>query len=159
MSTDTDLLSWQAWVRTVARRLDPDMIDDLEQEGMIALWLAISTHDPSKSPLNYWMKKHATWRMLSAVQAARKNPVVYVNDVFALPEASTEYNMPEYEKEVHAALSTLTDRERDYVYRRFWLGWSYSQLNTHFRSSNTSTTIWKSARRTLLDHLGVDFRD
>lgn len=58
------LQSYTGWLHTVARNMtDISRADDLAQEGYIAMWRAMSTHNPDRCPLDWWLKTNALNRM------------------------------------------------------------------------------------------------
>lgn len=62
---------WRPWLHKVAKSMlgnhDRGDEDDLCQEGLIAMWRAIDTHDPDRVPLAEWMKYRAHRRMLDVL--------------------------------------------------------------------------------------------
>lgn len=58
------------WLYAKAARMQPrEGREDLAQEGLIAMWQAVGKFDESRGvPLDFYLKKSATWRMLTVVQ-------------------------------------------------------------------------------------------
>lgn len=134
----TDLQYLTPWLRAVAWEINHDDADDLAQEGMIAAWRALSTHDPLKGPVDYWVKKKARLRMLEltrrrdwvgAVDPSRKRyepptaaaePEVMQEIAGTAPDTLDAIESAYHQGEIYAALNELSPADRDYVFRRFW---------------------------------------
>lgn len=56
------LQGYRGWLYTVANHLGGD-VDDLVQEGYIAMWRALGTYDPAKGALPTWLTGAARMRM------------------------------------------------------------------------------------------------
>lgn len=133
----TDLQYLIPWLRGVAWRINAEYADDLAQEGMIAAWRALSTHDASKgASVDTWVKKKAKFRMLELVRRGdwtgsadstrkRYEPRSVTVEPDEMHELSVSSMLPEVEAayhrgEIYAALNELSPADREYVYRRFW---------------------------------------
>jgi RNA polymerase sigma factor (sigma-70 family) len=177
------LPDYRGWLRKVAGgMLGPhhEALDDLVQEGAIAMWRAIGTLDPDRSTTDFWLKTSALNRMKTVVQrnhwtgqpkrtngghggSKPEQPLLSLNALSADVEpdydpedvsasyALTDAEWAYHEGEIGAALQRLTQRERDYVLRRFWAGWVGPQLDEHFET--TSNNIWRKAKPELAAEL------
>jgi DNA-directed RNA polymerase specialized sigma24 family protein len=139
--TDDDLLAeYYGWLRTVAGNLtgfDDPGLDDLIQEGYIAMWQALQNYDPDKGQLaprlKYMAKQrmrnvaygHHQWTGHAPVRGGQEPPVVEHYDAL---EDAAEFVMPRAElpelpePAIMAAVGDLPDQQREYVYLRFWAG-------------------------------------
>jgi RNA polymerase sigma factor (sigma-70 family) len=173
------LAAYRPWLRTVARRMMPPggerNIEDLAQEGWVAMWKALSTHDGS-APLDYFLKYVAQRRMVSVLEKWRNadqgrrqgwsgqvdlqiagHPTL-IEDHTAIWNMLT-VDLPEVEAAYHhgeilAALAELTPRQREYVLLRFWGGYNQPDIAEHF--GYVPRGLWASARKklaTALEHL------
>lgn len=142
-------------------------IDDIVQEGMIAMWQAMDSHDPRRGDRLMWMKANARWRMKSLVRkriSIREDAddlVKLAEELQQLqslaPDSENAYHNPE----IAAAIKQLTPRQREYVFRRFYLGEYESEMKDHF--GYLPSGLWHSkangARQKLeksLAHLGKE---
>lgn len=134
----TDLQYLIPWMRAVAWQINAPLADDLAQEGMIAAWRALSTHDPEKGPLDYWVKKKAKLKMLDivvrrdwvgAADSTRKRyeprttsvePGVMQEITGTAPDVFDRVADAYHQGEIFEALNELTAADREYVYKRFW---------------------------------------
>lgn len=72
MERNQVLQNYTGWLHTVARGMtDGSLHDDLVQEGYVAMWRALKSHDPDQSSQDFWLKRSATDRMRSVVTGAR----------------------------------------------------------------------------------------
>lgn len=156
------LKEYRPWLLKVAAGMtSPDRVDDLAQEGYIALWKAIKTWD-GKTPLDYWAKFKARGRMIEMVtvrwKTAKEAQYVPADDDWfaqALTVSLDGIELAYHEGEILQALNQLTPREREYVYLRFWRGLQKPQLVGHFGYEPNG--LWRTARAKLqvsLAHLG-----
>jgi DNA-directed RNA polymerase specialized sigma24 family protein len=151
----------EAWLARTSRFLvpvqDPDC-EDVAQEGRIAMWKAAEKYDPSKGPLDMWLKAHARWRMKS-VRGNRSwtgndarptlggresvvRSVAYLSDlltddngIVGMLEAADLLSGIEWayhHGEIAVAMAELTPRQREYVFLRFWVGYQLPQMRDYF---------------------------
>lgn len=115
----------------------PSRIEELAQEGWIALWQASKKHTDVG-----WLKASALKRMISIRRdwlAQRRDirrtvplglPMVtkdvegYEDDSIwaALTSELGDVELAYHHGEIMHTLSTLTPREREYIYHKYWLG-------------------------------------
>lgn len=175
---------YTGWLRTVAHGIlgtQYEALDDLVQEGFIAMWRAVETLDPERSPADYWLKRAARQRMVTVVQhdmrwtglpdrrngghervVGRNRPISLTeiidrhDDWFSPIDRAAEYALEGalwayHDGDLARALDGLSVREREYVFRRFWQDWQGPQLDAHFQT--TSNNIWRSAKPKLREAL------
>jgi RNA polymerase sigma factor (sigma-70 family) len=158
------LLRYRPWLRVTAADLlqgrPPHFIEEVAQEGWIAMWRALhEDRDVTvKAPLDWWLKRQALRRMQNAVRdlfvPVKQRQHVFTDDVPDLVAASAELENIElayHHGEIRAAVDRLPPREREYVLLRFWGGYTYPQLVTHF-GYNTSA-VWRVVRPKLVSDL------
>lgn len=190
MSAPRDLLieqlvpDYRAWLRKVASGMlgvGHEAVDDLVQEGHIAMWRAVGSFDPDASPADYWLKRSATQRMLTVVSRhgawtgrpgrydgghggnQPEQPVMSVDGLssklgvpFDVEDILAAHAVDEavwayHEGDIAHALASLTDRERRYVLARFWQGMTGPETDALF--SVHSANIWKTAKPKLRESL------
>lgn len=169
------LESQRAWLYVVARNLSkqqPERIEDLCQEGWVAAWRAMSTYDAERgASLRWYMRKKAKLRMLEVImgneawlgreqrtrgtgkqQDAAIDPMEgeYL-DAMSVGDNIDALLLAYHEGEIQAALERLTPKQREYVYRRFWLNEGVNDIKRAM-STNTST-MWANAKKTLVKEL------
>lgn len=117
-------------------------IDDLAQEGYIAMWRAVGTWDEAKGALPSWLTGAARQRMrdvtygggrwtghealrgrrevdrVSLDAIVESAPDAVLGDVATLDGVEMAY----HDGEIAEALAALPPEQRAYVYARFWLG-------------------------------------
>lgn len=148
------LTHYRPWLRGVARRMAPHRdIDDLAAEGWIAMWRAL--HTPARTdrpaPVDWWLKHIATQRMTMCLrdwhEPMKQRQHAYTDDVAAvvdLPHELGALELAYHHGEIHAALDSLSPREREYVIARFWTGMGPPQLQKHFGYKPDG--LWRTAR-------------
>lgn len=142
-AADTTLETYRGWLRSVAATMtSPYLVEDLAQEGWIAMWRALQTFDPAKGALPAWLTRKALWRMRTCIadQAWLGRPARHLGR--GAIRDTTEYpssDDPVWERlaaddamdgvlwayhrgEVLAAVAQLSPAQRRYVYLRFWRG-------------------------------------
>lgn len=139
------LADYHKWLHYIAYKMtDDDSIhDDLVQEGRIAMWRAMQTHDPDKGALPSWVTTAAKQRMKDFLyghgqptgrEATRGSREVETDtSVDALLEEGLEaalgvsealegVELSYHHGEILKALATLSPSQREYVFLRFWGG-------------------------------------
>jgi DNA-directed RNA polymerase specialized sigma24 family protein len=139
MADSNDVLQqYYPWLRKTAGNLigfDDPWLDDLIQEGYIAMWRAYQDYDPDRGPLVPRLLYCARKRMVNVAYGAHrytgheparghaeaKSPLHYDE----LPDR--EYVMPVtrddpyVEPSLTDALAALPPKQRAYVFLRFWI--------------------------------------
>ena len=151
------LRSYRGWLFHTAIELaglkqGGQLVQDLAQEGYIAMWRALDTYEPGAGSLPHWLTKNARWRM---------SEVLRRGSVFGKPEARGVHTRPEsagavesslealveagvdwasdvdiaamlelayMRGRVNQALDTLSEDQRKYVRLRFWHEMSETQM-------------------------------
>ena len=180
MSQPRDLLieqvvpEYRAWLRKVASgMLSPvhEDLDDLMQEGYIAMWEGFKSYDPAKGPLiprlQYLARKrmisvaygHHQWTGHEPVRGGQEPPEVSHYDGMEdsgiiMPRApAVDAGLPD--EDVAEAVADLPDLQRQYVYLRFWIGGGIfgksagmNRLREEFPLLSNDK-LWSKARETL----------
>lgn len=164
---DMILNDYRGWLRATASRLmsDPALIDDLAQEGWIAMWRALRDYRPEKGALPAWLTQHAMWRMLDCARdkawlgrPPRNMGSSKVRDVaeYAAADDATVWDRIQsvdvaddlliayHRGEIADAVTHLTPQQRRYVYLRFWRGYQRPDMVAEF--GYDPTALWNSAR-------------
>lgn len=172
MRTDMEeglLRAYRPWLRKVASGMTSGpVVEDLAQEGWIALWQAYRSLDTAKAPADWWLKKKAHGRMLTLVtrdwrtqkaqtwgipagqarsstdeEMATLGPSVWDELLVELPDVEMAYHAGE----IAAALDRLTPRQREYVMLRFWHGYRLPEMRAHF--GYEPSALWRDAKKAL----------
>jgi DNA-directed RNA polymerase specialized sigma24 family protein len=172
VTDDEQLAKFYHWLRKQAGNLigfDDPGLDDLVQEGYIAMWKGLKDYDPDRGPLVPRLQWLAKRRMQSVaygthretghepMRGSQEPPDVLSYDQWEEPE----YYLPEHDDEPYVepqlmeALNDLPYAQREYVFVRFWiaggvfgrtpaiieLGKQYPVLR--------NDKLWKRAKQTL----------
>lgn len=160
------LANYRGWLRKVATGLigDHALVDDLAQEGWIAMWRALPDYDPARGALPSWLTDHAYWRMLTCVQnqAWLGRPKRHlgrgkIRDYVEKPSSdSSPWELltaadildgviqSYHHGQILDAIGRLSVSQRRYVYLRFWCGYRYPDLIDAFGYDPSS--LWHSPR-------------
>lgn len=174
-SDDEILERYRRWIFKVANEMcgsKPWLIDDLAQEGHIAMWKALKTFDESKGTLPHWLTKCARWRMGEVLRrrelwtgtdnqrgherfdppiAVDPQSATYIDAITDGAEIIDKVLSRYHDGDISRALDELTEQQRDYVIRRFWNDESYTDLFMHFRKNPSD--LWKTAKPKLAKEL------
>lgn len=139
-----DLLQHRDWLQRTARALtygrrSAVIEDDIVQEGWLAMWKAYINYDSERGPLDLWLKANARWRMKTIV-SGHYNKENADEEVPELPYVIGDIETAYHDGEIMDAINRLTPKQRDYVFRRFWLGQYESEMKAHF--GYTPTGLW-----------------
>jgi RNA polymerase sigma factor (sigma-70 family) len=177
------LTGFRPWLYKTAQQLlspsSPD-IEDLVQEGCIAMWQALKTHKESSGPLTAWLTLKARYRMLEVVtkknwsgQPSRqhgRNPVqdlvplsldadhggVTLADLLPAQEVIEDILDAYHHGQIYQAVSSLSPAQREYVYARFWKCMTTAEMKAEIFGYDPSA-LWNSpkngAKRKLADAL------
>lgn len=142
------LADYHRWLFAVARDLawTPSDVDDIAQEGRIAMWRALMTFDGQRGSLPSWLTLAARSRMgeiargrkpaygHQAVRGHKEARVVVsldsfdpetdrpVEEMFDLIDTCDHIERAYHEGEVAKALDALSPEQQQYVYLRFFCG-------------------------------------
>lgn len=184
MDRNAVLQDYRRWLYFMAYQMadSPADVDDLAQEGYIAMWRALDTFDPDRGALPPWLTRAAKMRMHDVVrrdvqfgQDYKRNPGSTDGrsvslEALAAPELAdfedrTADRLAEgvalayHHGQIHAALQNLPESQRQYVVMRFWFGMSNPEIQPLVEGNVTH--LWhgpKGARarlRLALDNLAI----
>lgn len=137
------IADYDRWLGAVAMRLlgstwTESDLQDLKQEGRVTMWRALETYDDSKGALPSWLTKAAEMRMKDlarghgqpfgreATRGVRE--VDPGGSIDALEDDQVEALLGHVAEEIHdgeilrAIRETLTPKQQEYVFLRFWGG-------------------------------------
>lgn len=168
MTDDEILRPYMPWLRTVAGNLlgHQDVgVQDLMQEGYIAMWRALKSYSAEAGPLDYWLKFKASNRMKTVSIRAREHPervpvslseTVYSDPTpvelgdtiedLATAELLATVELAYHHGEIAAAIDALTPQQRRYVIARFWLGLTGNEMVALGVFSYDPSALWNSRR-------------
>lgn len=149
-------------------------VQELAQEGYIAMWRALDSFDPAKGAMASWLVRAAEMRMSDVVRRGvlfgkpAQRGTVRVEDR-AVMEALSEVEEHELERRIsywlpeglalayhrgaiHQAICRLTPDEQRYVVLRFWHGKSNPEIDPHVEGNVVH--IWRTAKDKLRGDLG-----
>ena len=154
---DRFVRQWESWIWKTARDIcwpnHMDKIDDVRQEGRIALWHG-HTEPHALRNAERRMRSFAFGRRPQTghtrgaggegmdvqqvvVLDAPVNEGVTVMDLLAAVDLLGEIEIAYHHGEIMQAINSLPDEHREYLYRRFWEGWNDSEIA---RSMGVSTS-------------------
>ena len=186
MNQGDTLTGYKPWLyKTAQGLLSPQSqeVDDLVQEGYIAMWRAMKTFDPGNGALPAWLTSKARWRMTEVVTKgnwsgqpsrqhgrnsaatpaalsldADRGDGIALADLLPGEEAITDSVLTAYHHgEIYDAIASLTPAQRKYVYARFWHGMTTAEMKAEVFGYDPSA-LWNSAKngakRKLAEQLG-----
>lgn len=163
-TTDAALEPYRGWLLAVAATMTrPQLVEDLAQEGWVAMWRALQSFDPARGALPSWLTRKALWRMRTCIadeawlgrparhlgRGAIRDTTEYATDD-PLLERLADDNAIEaamwayHQGEVLAAVARLSPAQRRYVYLRFWRGLRGAELAQEF--GYEPHALWTSQR-------------
>ncbi len=151
------LRSYRGWLYKTAiqfagLREGGQLVQDLAQEGYIAMWRSLDTFEPGAGSLPHWLTSNARKRMLEVLRRDARFGKPEARGVHTRAESvgATEGSLDELVESgwdrransdveglvleaymrgvVHQAMQVLTPDQRRYVQLRFWKGWSETQM-------------------------------
>ncbi len=163
------LKNYENWLYYYARVLEPSRPwthEDLAQEGHIAMWKALRSYDPLKGSLPSWLTTAAKMRMRdiswrnkpltgepSAKGHIREKPATpvdtdwdWVQESVGSQELQESILMAYHQGEIYDAVASLPPRQREYIFRRFWLGETDKSIRNVIPNS---PRVWGPAREEL----------
>ena len=150
--TDDELLKdYLPWLRKVAGSMigfgDP-WVDDLVQEGYIAMWRAIRSYNPAKGVLDYWLKFNGSNRIRLLV-GRRRLPDEELPDWsldIAAPDLLEQMEIAYHHGEIAQAIDNLSPQQKKYVIARFWLGLTGNEMVALGVFTYDPSALWNSKR-------------
>lgn len=156
---DELLVEIRSWLIGVANLMNPNMAQDLAQEGWIAAWKASERPRDNDDNLLAYMKQAARWRMTSCLDdaswltATRRSPdsaqpalpVESVETLWHEPDPPTDLY------EVEQAVAALPPRQQEYFRLRFWEGWTDGELRQRYGATGST---WARGKDKLVAKLG-----
>jgi RNA polymerase sigma factor (sigma-70 family) len=174
MDGNDTIAAYRPWLyKTATGLLNPQHpeLEDLVQEGRIAMWQALGTHDPDKGALPAWLTARARWRMTEAVtqrnwsgKPARRDgrhpvafPAVLSLDASRGDGITLADLLPDdgdvlesvlnayHHGEIYDAICSLAPKQREYVYARFWKQLTTSEMKAEIFGYDPSA-LWNSPK-------------
>jgi len=150
---EPDLGAYRGWLQKVAGNMigfgDP-RLDDLIQEGYIAMWKALSTFSSSRGSQDWWLKYKAHGRMLEVVRRTVHRNEDELSEApeeaLAAPDLLEALELAYHEGEIAEAISRLTPKQRRYVVARFWLGLSGNEMKQLGVFAYDPSALWNSRK-------------
>jgi len=167
------LLCYKPWLyKTATGLLNPQSpdLDDLVQEGYVAMWRALGTYKPSSGALPAWLTSKARWRMVEVVQKGNftglpsrqhgRNAVttqtvlsldadrgngITLADLLPAEDVLDAVLSAYHHGEIHSAIAELTPAQRKYVYARFWCGMTSREMKEEIFGYDPSG-LWNSPK-------------
>ena len=151
------LRSYRGWLFKVAidiagLREGGQLVQELAQEGYIAMWRSLDSFEPGAGSLPHWLTSNARRRMLEVLRRDARFGKPESRGVHTRPESvgatqgsldelsdagwdrQADFDVEELVLEaymrgsVHRALRVLSPDQLRYVELRFWQGWSETQM-------------------------------
>ncbi len=153
------LRSYRRWLYKVAIEMvgvrceGGQLVEELAQEGYIAMWRSLDSYKEGAGSLPHWLTKNAKARMLEVLRRDARFGKPEARGVHTRPESigategsidalveaggwdvRADHNVEALVMEaymmgaVHRAMEVLTPDQRKYVQLRFWQGWSETQM-------------------------------
>lgn len=164
---------YRGWLLAAAGRMTAgDEVEDLAQEGWIAMWKAYRSWVQTKGPLDWWLKYNAINKMKTAISRDRGLSVrgrsgpgvaaasIRINTFDNLDEtnhpASLDDNLEDaYHKgEINRAIQTLSPKEREFVVKKYYQDATYKDLSRYsFRLKTSATTKLRNQLQHLRDYI------
>lgn len=151
MTDDEILREYLPWLRVVAGNLagfDSPDLQDLVQEGYIAMWRALRSFSPDSGVLDFWLKFKASNRM-KTIAGRRKSPdaelPAWSLDI-AAPDLLEKIDIAYHHGEIAQAIDRLSPAQRRYVIARFWLGLSGNEMRELGVFAYDPSALWTSQR-------------
>jgi RNA polymerase sigma factor (sigma-70 family) len=151
VTPDDTLREYLNWLRKTAGNMigfgDP-RLDDLIQEGYIAMWRALGTFSPDRGALPAWLTYKAHGRMQEFLRRAKNVPCTDLDaapeEALAAPDLIDSLSLAYHDGEIAQAISHLSPAQRRYVTARFWLGLSGKEMRELGVFSYEAHSLWAS---------------
>lgn len=143
---ETVLANFEEWVvrRAAWMTADRELRKDLEQVGRIAIWEACQSFNEMSGSLPSWVTFKARNAMRDHFSTPKWGRVAtneWAFDLFdadwhnLLMDRGASRDMPDmayHQREIVAAINSLSPRQREYVYLRFFCDYKAPELRQHF---------------------------
>lgn len=184
MDKNLVLSDYRKWLLAVANRMIATSrggrgedyegrVQDLAQEGYIAMWRALDTFDPNKGALASWIIRAAELRMTDVVRRGSvfgrpaQRGTVRIEDRASI-HGFEDVDPEELERriaywlddglalayhrgQIRQAIGRLTPDEQRYVVLRFWEGKTNPEIDPHVEGNVIH--LWRTARGKLRNDL------
>ena len=175
--TDDEIIAgYHGWLFKTASGMtsNPSDVEDLVQEGRVAMWLALDSYNPEKGSLPAWITRKAKYRMIEIVtdgpltgQPSRRhgrNPATEMNrDTLSLdlPRGDGvnladlisrdvgQFDSAElayHQGEIAAAIEALPDAQRKYVIARFYEAMTGREMQEAGLFTYDPSALWTSQK-------------
>jgi len=175
--TDDEIINgYHSWLFKTASGMtsNPSDVEDLVQEGRVAMWLALDSYDATKGSLPSWLTRKAKFRMIEVVtdgpltgQPSRRhgrNPATEmkrdtlsldlprgdgVNLADLISRDVDQFDSAElayHQEEITAAIMALPDAQRKYVTARFYEAMTGREMIEAGLFSYDPSALWTSAK-------------
>ncbi len=122
---------------------------DISQEGYHGMWEAIQNFDGTGT-IEGWMRQNARWKMNVWMtrytrQGDRFTAIDTEDEVWSALMGTEELSdvfSSYHHGEIMEAINSLTPTQREYVYRRFWLGQLQPEISEAMNVVNAGTSYW-----------------
>lgn len=150
MADDEVLAEYTHWLYATAGRLlgsfaDPDL-DDLVQEGYIAMWRALRSYDESQGALPAWLTAKAEWRMRTVASRRQPRAEDELDESLAGASLLESVDIAYHHGEIADAISGLAPAQRRYVIARFWYGLSGQEMRDLGVFRYDPSSLWTRPR-------------
>jgi RNA polymerase sigma factor (sigma-70 family) len=157
---------YRPWLFGTARgllggRLGRQGVEDLAQEGWIAMWRVLRGDYGTREVTDYWLHFNARRRMTQVVRnwfdAKKQRQFIWADDVTRIVELTSHLGAVElayHQGEIYEAIGALPEDHRRYIVLRFWGGLTETMLVEHL--GPRPHDVWPAARKRLapvLQHL------
>jgi RNA polymerase sigma factor (sigma-70 family) len=176
--TDDEIIAgYHSWLFKTASGMTSNSsdVEDLVQEGRVAMWLALDSYDPAKGSLPSWLTRKAKFRMIEVVtdgpltgQPSRRhgrNPATEMKRAtlsLDLPRGDSGVNLADlvsrdvgdleaaelayHQDEIASAIEALPDAQRKYVIARFYEAMTGSEMREAGLFSYDPSALWTSQK-------------
>lgn len=168
------LAPYRNWLYFMANQMSPTFaqVDDLAQEGYIAMWRSLEAYDPAKGSLPSWVTKAAKMRMSDVLRRGvyfgqpSQRGVLRVEDhakiaaiegmapidLDAMEQATAVWlneglALAYHRGAIHRALQGLPPEQQRYVVLRFWHGMSNPEIDPLVQGNVVH--LWRLAKASL----------
>lgn len=169
--TENEIVSrYQRWAHKVAYvwgGYDNTEHEDLAQEALIGVWLALQSYEPDKGAMASYLAQGGKTQLHECLRrdkwtgspslkgSVRSHPAIPLSDDDPLFDAELKEDfsvLTDLLIDTQSTLHELSPDHRKYVYLRFWLDMAPSDIEQHLDISGRHA--WKLIRQQLQELLG-----